>query len=42
MNERVSAKQDDSRNWLEHRIGEHLGKLSGQLAVEFGYLYCKV
>lgn len=29
-------KQNDSLNWREHWIGQHLGKLSIQLAVEFG------
>lgn len=31
------AEETDSLNWLEHRIGQHLGNLTGQLAVEFGH-----
>lgn len=35
---RVCAKEYDSLNWLERCIGQHFGKLSGQLEEEeFGH-----
>lgn len=42
MSERVQAKQSESLNWLEHRIGRRLGKLNGQSVVEFEHRWCVV